>query len=284
MLREALLPEATVLISSFDGYAECWGPVAHGFEKYWPDCPYRVLLMTEERDFEHRAVKTLPVGRDPVWSNRMILALARIHTPYVIYFQEDYWLNAPVDTPRVLAYVSLMERHRLNYLRLLAKPLPDFPFGPDERLGILADDAEYRTSAQIAIWRRDVLLDLLVPEESVWQFELRGTERSRKYGASFLSIRRQDNDDYANGIRYICTAINTGRWSRMARPYAQAEGLEMDFSTRATDTWWDDFKRSGPVGYFFRNLAHRLSLLWTNPVEFWRRLKVRAGLPGPGNR
>jgi hypothetical protein len=29
----------TALISSFDGYSECWGPVCHGFKKYWPDCP-----------------------------------------------------------------------------------------------------------------------------------------------------------------------------------------------------------------------------------------------------
>jgi hypothetical protein len=67
----------------------------------------------------------------------------------------------------------------------------------------------------------------------------------------------------------------------MARPYIEAEGLQVDFATRPTDTWWDDFKRSGPIGYFFRNLAHRLWLLRTNPAEFWLKAKARLGLHRP---
>jgi hypothetical protein len=271
------LSEATVLINSFDAYAECWEPVSHGIRKYWPDCPFPVILMTEERDFDYPGVRVLKVGRDAVWSNRMIIAVRSITTPFVVYFQEDYWLNERVDNARILHYLTLMGSERLDYLRLLSKPAPDLPFEPDLRLGVLADDAPYRTSAQIAIWRRDVLLDLLVPGESVWEFELKGSPRSRKYGRSFVSIKRDHGDDYANGIRYVCTAVNGGKWSRMARPYAEAEGLSVDFSTRPTDTWWDDFKRSGPLGYFFRDLTHRLAMLIADPAEFGRRARARLG-------
>lgn len=277
MTEGHLRREVTVLISSFDGYSECWEPVAHGIRKYWPGCPYRVLLMTEEKTFFHPAVETLRVGPNPVWSNGMISVVSRIATPFIVYFQEDYWLSEAVDTARIMGYVELMEAERLSYLRLLANPQPDFPFPLDHRLGVLADHAAYRTSLQIAIWRREVLLDLLVPGESAGQFEIRGTERSRKYGPSFLSVRRGGHDDYANGIRYVCTAINRGKWSRLARPYAQAEGLVVDFSTRPTDTWWDDFKRSGPIGDFIQTLTHRLVML-THPAAFWR--KVRARLEG----
>ena len=275
--RDLPCPAATLLISSFDAYAACWPPVAHGIRKYWPDCPFPVRLVTEERDFDAPGVEVLKVGRDAIWSNRMLIALRSITTPFLVYFQEDYWLNKRVDTTRILEYLGLMEAAGLNYLRLLSKPVPDLPFGLDERLGILADEAPYRTSAQIALWRREVLLDLLVPGESVWDFELKGSVRSRKYGATFVSIQPVGGDDYANGIGYVCTAVNCGKWSRMARPYAEAEGLSVDFSERPTDTWWDDFKRSGPIGHFFRNLAHRISLLYQDPATFGRKVRGRLG-------
>src|SRR5580658_8986532 len=106
---------ATILISSFDGYADCWGPVCHGFTKYWPDCPYPILLMTNTKDFPHERIKVLKVEGGKDWSMRMRHALEAISTPYVLYFQEDYWLSAPVDTAKIAAYVDLMENHNLNY-------------------------------------------------------------------------------------------------------------------------------------------------------------------------
>jgi len=265
----------TVLISSFDGYSECWGPVCHGFKKYWPDCPYPVLLMTNTKDHPDDMVKVLKVGGGRDWSGRMITALERIETPYVMYFQEDYWINAPVDTPKITSYVDLMERHGLNYVRLLSKPLPDRDYEHDPRLGVLATDAEYRTSVQITFWRREVLRDLLRPGESVWQFELNGTERSRKYGDSFVSIKQVDGDDYHHGIRYVCTAVNLGKWSTMARPYVEREGLTVDFSVLPSETRWDDFRRHHPLGQFWVRWSGRGKLLVCSPREALRKLGNR---------
>lgn len=267
--------DATVLISSFDAFSDCWGPMGHGLMKYWPDCPYPIRLITEEKAFPHPRIKALPVGRDVIWSNRMLRALPSIETPFVLYFQEDYWLNEPVRTARVLEYVDLMKTQGLHYLRLLANPIPDLDFPDDPRLGVLADEAEYRTSCQIALWSRQVLLDLLVPGESVWQFERNGTDRSRKYGRTFLSVKRVADDDYANGVRYVCTAINSGKWARIAHEYAKAEGLAVDFSRRPTETWWDEFKRSAPMGHLARDWAHRLGLLRRNPRLFWQKTRRR---------
>jgi hypothetical protein len=273
-----LVPEATVLISSFDGYSDCWGPVAHGFSKYWPDCPFPIRLMTGVKDFPDPRIQVIPLAPDRGWSNQMLKALPHVDTPFVLYFQEDYWLNEPVHTARLLTYLEHMKTHGLNYLRLLAKPLPDHDSPLDPRLGILADGAEYRTSVQIAFWRREVLLDLIVPGESAWDFELNGTKRSRKYGATFLSVKRHLKDDYGNGIRYLCSAVNQGKWSRRAHEYAAVEHLAVDFSKLPTDTWWDDFRRSGPVGYFARDWAYRLGLLAKEPRAFWRKTRARLGL------
>jgi hypothetical protein len=269
------MPEVTVLISSFDGYSDCWLPVAHGFKKYWPDCPYPVLLMTNTKDFSHEAVSVLKVGGGRDWSGRMVTALERITTPYVMYFQEDYWISAPVDTARVMEYAALMEKHGLNYIRLLAFPEPDQDFAGDPRLGMIGRDASYRTSVQISLWRREVFRELVRPGESVWQFELQGTERSRQYGDTFLSVKSKDRDPYHHGISYVCTAINSGRWSRLAKAYAKQEGLAVDFSNLPSETWWDDFKRSGPLGAAVKVWTHRLNLVLFHPRIAATKLRNR---------
>jgi hypothetical protein len=117
----------------------------------------------------------------------------------------------------------------------------------------------------ISLWRREVLKDLRRLGESVWQFELQGTVRSRKYKNTFLSIKRHGDDDYYHGVRYVCTAINLGKWAWMAKDYAEKEGLQIDFSNLPSETWWDEFKRNNPVGVWFRVWLHRGKMLAVQP-------------------
>lgn len=266
----------TILISSFDGYSDCWAPVCHGFTRYWPDCPYPIFLMTTGKDFPHGRINVLKVGGGPDWSARMLEALERIATPYVMYFQEDYWINEPVDTASVTSYVALMEKYGLNYIRLLSKPAPDFDFTYDSRLGVLAEEAEYRTSAQISIWRRQVFLTLIRPRESVWGFELNGTPRSRRYGETFLSTKRFGQDDYYYGIRYVCTAINQGKWATTAKAYAKSEGLTVDFSKLPCETWWDDFKRGNRLGRFLGLWLYRTRFFINDPAAAIQKIRDRS--------
>ena len=266
----------SVLINSFDGYSDCWVPVCHGFTKYWRDCPYPIFLMMNTKDFRHERINTLRVGGGRDWSGEVREALDRIETPYVMYFQEDYWINEPVDTVRVTSYVALMEKYGLNYIRLLSKPAPDYDFTHDSRLGVLAEEAEYRTSVQISIWRRQVFLSLIRPGESVWDFEINGTTRSRSYGETFLSTKRHGKDDYYHGIRYVCTAINQGKWATAAKVYARSEGLTVDFSRLPCETWWDDFKRGNALGRFLGLWLHRARFLINDPAAAIQKVRDRS--------
>ena len=259
------MTQVAVIINSFDGFSDCWPGLIHGLTKYWPDCPYPIHLVSNFKDCDADDVSTLKVGDLASWSERLLAALSRVHTPYILFLQEDYWLTSPVDTERVEEYVRLMQRDDLSYIRLLAVPPPGRDSPSDPRLGIIARDGEYRTSSQIALWRREVLSELLVPGESVWQFELEGTPRSRRYGDTFLSVKAHGDDPYYWGMYYLCTAVNGGRWSRAAKRYAETEGVAMDFSQRRSETWWDDFKRSGRVGAAARISQHRVRAAGEEP-------------------
>lgn len=271
-------PKASLLISSFDGYGDCWQAVCHGLVKYWPDCPFPIYLIANRREFHHPLVSVIRVSGQEDWSSSLLSALALIDTEYVMYFQEDYWLLETVDTSRIQGYLNLMDAHGLHYVRLLANPIPDGSFAHDHRLGIIADQASYRTSVQVSLWRAAVLRALLRPGESAWDFEIAGTVRSRVYRDCFLSVKRQGTDDYINGVRYVCSAINRGRWSREAGKYAKREGLEIDFSNLPVESWWDDAKRGNAIGRLLALWGYRTHLFLTSPTTALKKARQKLRL------
>lgn len=216
-------------------------PFCHGLAKYWPDCPYPLYFITNQKT--PPCGQTIAVGADRGWSGNLLIALRQIETPLVLYAQEDYWITRAVDQSMIADYVSLLEQGRADYIRLYPAPGPDYPFPLDNRLGIWAQHAPYRTSNQMSLWRRSVLQDLLRADETGWNFEVWGSLRSRKYAERFLCVSKRKY-----GISYVFTAIVDGEWIPAARQYAASEGIDVDFDSLPTKPWlvrrWRQLKRS----------------------------------------
>jgi hypothetical protein len=274
----ASMNRLTILVSSCDDFSDCWGPYCHGLEKYWPDCPYDVFIVTNDKDVADCRAKALRVGDDKGWSANTMEALRRISSPYVFYTHEDFWISKPVDTHVIEDYLDIMERDKADYVRLYPAPPPDNDFPDDWRLGTLSVGASYRTALQVALWRKTVLEELIVPGEDPWQFELQGTPRSRKYGERFLCVKPffdQNNERYHYGVEYVCTAINKGRWSKAAKKYALKEGLAIDFSNRRHEGLWHDFTRSGRLGQFCGRAVYIMTHASRNPKKAVRKIRLR---------
>jgi hypothetical protein len=254
----------SIVVSSYDGFSDCWAPFFHGINKYWKDCPYAIYLITNFKDFRAERCQPIKLGEDRGWSRNLLTVLERISTPYVLYFQEDYWISRPVNTAKIAEYVALMEEKRIDYVRLRALPPPDHDFPHDPCLGLLDEGAKYRNSLQAALWRKSVLHDLINPEESPWQFESAGNVRSRKYRDTFLSVKIHGTDPQYYGIYYTCTAVCMGRWTAAAKQYSQDEGLDLDFSLRPSENWFDEFRRQTRwvnwsclwISFIWRNVRH----------------------------
>ncbi len=210
------------LVSSFDKYAPCWEPFCHGLKKYWPDHPARVYFITNSLDSPcGEAIKS---GEDRGWARNLKMALEQINCEIVLYAQEDYWIKAPVNSQHIEDYTQLIRLGRADYIRLYPAPGPNLPFDEDERLGILTPDAPYRTSLQMALWRKSALLGLLDLAESPWQFEVKSPTRSRDSASRFLCVTRKKY-----GIDYTFTAIVNGYWSKQALEYAERESITVRF-------------------------------------------------------
>ena len=79
------MTQVAVIINSFDGFSDCWPGLIHGLTKYWPDCPYPIHLVSNFKDCEGGDVSTLKVGDLASWSERLLAALSRVHTPYILF-------------------------------------------------------------------------------------------------------------------------------------------------------------------------------------------------------
>lgn len=235
-------PDLTILVNSTDRYADTWRPFFTLFAAYWPGCPYAIVLNTETLHFEHpgldiRISHTWPDDTQPRpdWTESLRLCLAAIDTAVVLYLQDDYFLNGPVDANAIEEFADIMQREGWPHIRVRElggsryEPLLAHP-----RLWRIPTRSPYLVSLQAGLWRREALQGLLRSGENPWQFERWGTIRARRAGLEFLC---PDLDRYEWASRpilpYEATGIVGGRWYAPAVVELFARhGIPVDFSAR----------------------------------------------------
>ncbi len=220
----------SIIVSSCDAYSDAWHPFFTLFFRYWVDCPFQVYLISGKKGYEDVRVKNVLL-EDKGWANNMFEMFKEIKSPYILYLQEDYFLQSKVVTENVSELVEKMERWGAGYLRLMSSPRPDVVFDANPILGIINPHSPYRVSLQASIWKVETLKKLLCPGESGWSMEKYGSERSSVLPELFLSTFRPILDYYTP------TAIKKGKWMPGALWLCKKEGIVVDMSMRPVYTW-----------------------------------------------
>ena len=218
-------PRFAVLVSSCDAFFDAWRPFAFFFRKHWPDCPWRVFLIVNNLDVQSDWLIPIRVGRDRGWADNLRLALAGIDADYLLYFQEDYFLTAPVHAARLAADCEFCLERGVDHLCLKELPLPEVAAWPradaGNHLAVIPAASPWRTRLQVALWRRTALLDALRPGESAWDFEARGSARTRDR----LSLTYTDASD--TPLPYLASAIVRSLWTPAALRLCAENGVEI---------------------------------------------------------
>jgi hypothetical protein len=218
-------PRFAVLVSSCDAFFDAWRPFAFFFRKHWPDCPWRVYLIVNELDVHSDWLTPIRVGRDRGWADNLRVALDRIDADHLLYFQEDYFLTAPVNAERLAADCEFCVERGVDHLCLKELPLPEVATWPRadsrEDLAIIPAESPWRTRLQVALWRRTALLDALRPGESAWDFEARGSARTR----AGLALTYTNADDPP--LPYLASAIVRSLWTPDALRLCSENGVEI---------------------------------------------------------
>ena len=217
-------PSCAVLVMSCDAYRDLWTPFFNLFRSNWPDCPFPVFLGTNFATFDAPCVTTLK-GGELEWSGRLRNCLERTDREYVLLLLEDFFLDSPVLTGKILS--NLRALHELDgvVLRLCPRPGPTAALPSHAEIGMLERFAPYRVSTQAALWKRTALLSLLQDAESIWQFEWNGTARSEAMFDGFYC-------SYHPVLRYR-HVVERGQWFRSEAGYFSRQEIGCDFSARS---------------------------------------------------
>jgi hypothetical protein len=231
-----------VVVSSCDAFFDAWRPFVFFFRKHWGDCPFPIFLIVNRLRVRSSFVKGIAVGPDRDWACNMQAALDRIGQPYILYFQEDYFLNAPVDRQQLAAdFAYAFERDAASFCFYGRSRLePDFvPL--NDRFGVVPIDSDGRTRLQVTLWKKEVLASALRPGESAWNMEARASERTRDLLA--LSYMRRDNVP----IPYLWSAITRGLWTQEALSLCRENHVRIHprFRLEHSDVAWRRRLRRG---------------------------------------
>jgi len=231
-----------ILVSSCDAFEECWKPFEKGIIEQWNDCPYPIYLMTNEKEYVSERLHCLPVGKDLKWASNMRTALAKLpESEWIIYLQEDYWLDRPVNSKAIENHIHYCEEKGIDYLRL-AYPFMD---GKSED-GVHQENdpqAPYALCLQAALWRREKLMELLVDGWSGWDFELKIRDYLLEKQIPIRCGGLYREQWFEQGLKYVDgTAVRKGCWTRAAIQYLKKHEMEELIPLRKVEgilkTWY----------------------------------------------
>jgi len=181
------IEKCTIVVSSCDAYSDLWEPYFNLKEKFWPDCDFRTVLISESKKTDIKNVDIYNTGKDLTWSKMLINTIRYTKSDYILLTMEDFFLQSAVDNSRVVGMLNYIIDNDIDMLRLIPRPGPNLNLDVNNNIGDISIGTGYRVSGQAAFWKSSVLLDLLDESESLWDFEVNATVRSHKY-SKFKSV------------------------------------------------------------------------------------------------
>lgn len=219
--------DCTIVVCSCDKYVDLLGPFAALFRKYWPDCPFETVLVTETALADKLCFdRVIACGPGMNWASRLEKALADVETPYALMLCDDYLLSAKVDTAQMLSRLAQAKAHNAANLRLIPNPKP----GPGNSRPAADGLFEYRKNTayciatQTGFWEHRFLRGLAKGKSSIWEFERHGSFEIGDEPRPLLVTPTQEFP--------FVDAVHKGYWEKAGVALCKANGVDIDFARR----------------------------------------------------
>ena len=224
-----------VLVTTCDKTIASLRPFAYLFTQFWgTEQPVMVAGETRPKwalpdNFQWWSYgKPWPSER---WSNGLIKCLKDMPAEVFILLLDDYWLCRWVDREGIALLAEFMQdtpdilRLDLTDDRQYAGDMTDVGYCGHFDLVSTPGDSPYQLSLQAAIWRKSLLLSILVPNWSPWEVELSGSPSLHQREDCRVLGTRQRPVRYGNVSRQ--GQFQQDEWLRIPREqreYIEAQG------------------------------------------------------------
>ena len=231
--REVNSNDITFLIMSCDAYSDLWEPFFSCFFKYWPDCPFPIVLTSNYKSYPDERIKTINFGEDRDYSSNLIQILDQINTQWLILWFEDVFLSQKVSTTKVLSFIHEARLNNANYLKLSIDGPWYINRGTKQLIGPIPKGVRYRGAVGMALYSKSLLMKLLVPGESAWILDK--SNRSDAIDESFFALSGMALKSPPFVYEH---AVAKGKWIYMAPAFLRREGLDRYIKNRKVQSVW----------------------------------------------
>lgn len=214
-------------------YRDCWSPFLALLKRFWPDCPYQLIIATDEcrTDYDFRYVipnaEIQAYGKGKSWCEVLAELASNVDAPLLI-FQEDFLLNAPVKQELVSEALAQLILRKAGMIRLYPCPGAEGD-SVNEHFGIVPKGTQYRISCQSSIFNPLYLYAIAQGLNSPADFEIEGTKRSESLPNEVLAFKREVEPW---PMEYLCSAISRGKWNPDAKKLCDYYDIAVDWSLR----------------------------------------------------
>jgi hypothetical protein len=233
--------DLTVVVNTCDLFEDCWPAFFTLYAKYGAALEAPIVLNTEKKTYHHSGltIRSAQVARGVdrrlTWSECLAACLDSIQSPFVLYLQEDFFIESAVDVKTLNALVTELREGRADVIRIMECG-GSGPWHSTENplLWRVDQRAQYRIALQAALWRKDTLRAQLRAHESPWQLEVYGSARARRNTKErvFCLNRDRFHGPGKEVIPYTPTGVVKGKWEKFVPALFEREGIAMDFSKR----------------------------------------------------
>ncbi len=222
-----------LLVHSCDRYELLYKGFEYFFSKHWNfDVKCTYYFATEEKKIALDRFTNIHSGKGE-WSDRLKIILEEIPENFIIYLQEDMWLNKSIDATFFNQLFDRIIEYKWEQVKLHSaedyKTKKTDMFINGFNIARLDNSSGYLMSHQITIWNKHFLISQLRNKEHPWRNERLATKRMRKLAPVIIQIDYfsengypENNDNQKNILRssYSNISVN-GILHKRALPYIQ---------------------------------------------------------------
>lgn len=202
--------DLSIIVFSCDKYQELWNGFFGLLFKKWPSLKgansyVPIYLVSNSKQFDDPRVITIKNENEKSWSDNALNVLSQIKTKYILVFLDDYFITN-IDEQRLYQVFSFMKRDDVAYCQISVDNdgLDKSVRKKTEVAPGIAEKGrfeQYRTAIQACIWRTKDFKHILKPGESIWHFEIPGTDRSQGMFGKFLTVFENEPVSYLNMVQ-----------------------------------------------------------------------------------
>ena len=195
------------------------------FRKYWSDCPYPVLLVTDKyQQTDKQYVFTQVIEKDDTWAKMIKEAMKQIKTPYVSLWMDDYLLCDYVQNHDIEKQLKRAAKTNAANIRLIESPQCCGHWRKQRNIGYYKRGEAYSLNTQVGIWNSEYLLKTLKDEWSAWDFE-RIASLDKTADDQPILVALDYIFPYEEGVR-------KGKWMQQGAKLCKRNGIAIDTKTR----------------------------------------------------